>query len=464
MISSPRTNDNAQAILPKNRTFRRNQDGTILLAVTPAPGHVNPMLAIACHLRDQGYSIVFNTSEVFRKQVEAEGIRFLPLTGKASFDYRTFNKFLPEGQTLSPGTEELIHDFQHVLADTMLDQCDGIEEIMNAETVSLILADFTFCGILPLLLRQNSYRPPIVSIGVSPVVLSSSDTSFFGPATSKEARERNREETTQFQADLACVNEYVDNLLAGYGSMPLPRFFLDCLYTLPDLFLQLTADAFEFPRTDMPDHVRLVGPILPKPSSSFQPPDWWKELDGSKPVVLVTQGTIANGDLHELIGPAIIGLATEDVKVIAATGRSVEALTTPVPSNAIVTSFIPFQELFPKVDVFVTNGGYGAVNQALSIGVPVVVGGETEDKAFVAARVAWTGAGINLGTSRPSPEEVRDAVRKVLKDSSYRSKARTLQANFARYVALDAISRYVESFLRSDINSFEDTHAPTSAT
>ena len=99
------------------------------------------------------------------------------------------------------------------------------------------------------------------------------------------------------------------------------------------------------------------------------------------------------------------------------------------------------------MSVFVTNGGYGAVNQALSMGVPLVVAGDTEDKAFVAARVAWTGAGISLGTSRPTSLEVRYAVREVLRNQTYRNHARRLQNRFADYNALDHVTGYVESYL-----------------
>ena len=52
----------------------------------------------------------------------------------------------------------------------------------------------------------------------------------------------------------------------------------------------------------------------------------------------------------------------------------------------------------------VTNGGYGGVQIALSYGVPLVVAGTTEDKPEVAARVAWSGAGINLKTATPAPQ------------------------------------------------------------
>jgi len=444
--------DLARNIHRTNGSGLRNRDGSILVTATPAPGHVDPLLSIACHLRDQGYAILFNTAEVFRKQVESEGIRFAPLIGRANFDYRTFNKFMPEGQTLTPGPEETIHNMQHVFGDTMLPQCDGIMEIMRREKIDLILTDFVFHGVFPLLLGAQRDRPPIISVCVSPIVLSSIDASPFAPAITVEEKQRNREDTAQFQAGLAPATEYLNCLLQGYGCRSFPGFPLDCIYTLPDLLLQLSVDALEFPRSDMPNHIKFVGPVLPRTRSAFEPPEWWKELDGSKPVVLVTQGTVANMDLNELIGPTLTGLRNEDVTIIAATGRSLKVLTTPIPANAKVTSFVPFMEILTKVDAFVTNGGYGAVNQALSMGVPLVVAGDTEDKAFVAARVAWTGAGINLRTSRPTPEQVRCAVRDVLNDDAYRTGARQLRQIFAQHDALKTITGYVESFLSSGRN------------
>jgi UDP:flavonoid glycosyltransferase YjiC (YdhE family) len=82
------------------------------------------------------------------------------------------------------------------------------------------------------------------------------------------------------------------------------HFFVDCMYLLPDMFLQFTAEAFEYPRSDMPETVRFIGPILPSRTVEFEEPAWWPELDGSRPVVLITQGTLANHDLNEVIQPA----------------------------------------------------------------------------------------------------------------------------------------------------------------
>ena len=69
-----------------------------------------------------------------------------------------------------------------------------------------------------------------------------------------------------------------------------------------------------------------------------------------------------------------------------AVGRPIDAIPGPIPSNARLASYLPFEWVLPKVDVFVTNGGYGSVNQAMSFGIPLVTAGLTEDKADVNAR------------------------------------------------------------------------------
>lgn len=217
-------------------------------------------------------------------------------------------------------------------------------------------------------------------------------------------------------------------------------FFLDSAACLPDRFLELTAEAFEYPRSDMKKSIQFIGNLMPNGHTKLPMPAWWDSLDESKPVVLVTQGTIANWDLSQLIEPAIAALAGEQVTVIVAAGRpDLEAIRLPEgvkPENAKIENYIPFEQILPRVDVFVTSGGFGSVNLSLSKGIPMVVAGDTEDKIFTASRVGWSGAGINLATGRPTGEQIRTAVRAVLQDKKYKENATRLQKEFARYVLL----------------------------
>jgi UDP:flavonoid glycosyltransferase YjiC (YdhE family) len=143
---------------------------------------------------------------------------------------------------------------------------------------------------------------------------------------------------------------------------------------------------------------------------------------------------VANHNFWLLIAPTLTALANEpDVLVVAtAGGRPVEAIPCAVPPNARIASYLPFEWLLPRVDVLVTNGGYGSVNQAMSFGIPLVTAGMTEDKADVNARVAWSGVGLNLATNEPMPEALRAAVRTVLDRPAYRMRASQMADEFAR--------------------------------
>ena len=129
-------------------------------------------------------------------------------------------------------------------------------------------------------------------------------------------------------------------------------------------------------------------------------------------------------------------------------GRPIDAIPGPIPGNARLASYLPFEWMLPKVDVFVTNGGYGSVNQAMSFGIPLVTAGLTEDKADVNARVAWSGVGIDLATNEPTPQALREAIRTVLDKPNYRLRASLMAEEFDR---IDTRSEILRSSAKSRI-------------
>jgi len=114
-------------------------------------------------------------------------------------------------------------------------------------------------------------------------------------------------------------------------------------------------------------------------------------------------------------------------------GQPAGSIPVDIPDNARVTAFLPYEQVLPKVDLLITNGGYGTVNMALAHGIPIVSGGLTEDKEEVSATVQWSGAGIDLRTNQANPEMVRSAARQILDSSVYRDRARELAEEFAQH-------------------------------
>jgi UDP:flavonoid glycosyltransferase YjiC (YdhE family) len=166
-------------------------------------------------------------------------------------------------------------------------------------------------------------------------------------------------------------------------------------------------------------------------------------------VVLVNQGTVATR-ADDLIVPTLRALAGQDLLVIATTGGvPIDRLGIDVPPNARVESFVPFAALMPHLSLVITNGGYGGVQFALAHGVPLIVAGATEEKPEIAARVAWSGAGINLKSKTPAPEQIRAAVDAVLGNPAFRQAARRIQADYAAHDAAHEAATLLEQLART---------------
>ncbi|WP_019703441.1 glycosyltransferase [Paracidovorax oryzae] len=424
-----------------------------LLAATALPGHVMPVLAVARHLVQLGHEVRIHTGGIFRTQAEGTGASFVPLLPGIGQDFREFGQQHPQLQRLPPGPPRLAYGLKHFFADAIALQYEGLRRILDGGfDADAIVTDTMFCGTMPLLLGPRSARPPVVALGISALALSSADTAMFGSALPPPATAQQRQQYQALQAlvrrtTFDDVQRHFDGVLAQLGCPPLPGFFADAMFTLPDLYLQLTAEAFEYPRSDLPDTVRFVGPLLAPPSQGFEPPPWWHTLDDGRSVVLVTQGTLANEDPNHLIVPTLKALADmPHLHVIATTGGPVPpGVAAAAPANARVLDFVPYDRLLPKVHAMVTNGGYGSVNHALSLGIPMVVAGSTEEKPEIAARIAWTGAGINLKTGQPTSRAIADAIHQLLGNASYRQRAQAMRDAFAGYDALASIAQALES-------------------
>jgi MGT family glycosyltransferase len=417
-----------------------------VLCTTPAQGHTAPLLALARRLVDEGHDVVFFTTAHYRDKVAATGASFVPFAEE--YDAHDLMVLNPERESSSKrGVRGVKDDLRRIFIGPIPGQYRDLRAILEDRPTDGIVVDSMFLGAMPLALGPRQSRPVLACVGVMPYAACSRDTAPFGvafqPGKGPLARARNRvmNWATEHGA-LADIQRFARRRLAEAGvSEGFPGYFIDLQPKVVDAYLQATVAGFEYPRSDLAPSVRFVGPILAPPTSDFEEPAWWSELDAARPVVHVTQGTLDNADLDRLLLLTTRALAREDVLVVASTGGpEPEPLRPGLPPNVRLERFIPHDRLLPHVDVMVTNGGYGGVQQALANGVPLVVAGDSEDKPEVAARVHWSGTGINLRTGRPSPAMVTRAVRAVLDHPTYRARARALQEQIGASTPLDAIS------------------------
>lgn len=423
----------------------------LLIASMSPIGHIGPLLNLTRALVDRGDRVTVLTAAARAGLIRAAGGRPRALPPQTDIDEARLDEQFP-GRAGTTGIRRVDFDLTNLFVAPMPHQAAALAELFAETRFDAVIADAMFFGVLPFLLGDPSARPPILSYSTTPLFVNSRDTGPAGlglaPSSTALGRTRNRALTTLTRRVLLRGSQTAANrLLDRMNSRPLPVFLTDA-GLLADRYIAPTVPEFDYPRSDLPSSVRYVGAVHPEPTWDFRPPPWWHRLDGRRPVVHVTQGTIDNADLTRLLRPTIDALAEEDVTVIATTGgRDVSELGRAIPANTIVAEYIPHDMLLPKVDVMVTNGGYGAVQRALSTGVPLVVAGNTEDKPEVAARVAWSGAGVNLKTGTPTPRAVRNAVRTVLDHPSYRENARRLETALARRDGAAEIAALVDEVI-----------------
>ena len=420
----------------------------ILAAAVPVPSHAATVRRVAADLAGRGHDVTFVSGPQFGEPAEKAGLRFVPLQGIAGFPALREAEYFQARAKLPPGPPQLDYDFTRLFYEPVPDQHATLQQVLTEQpgTPTIVITDQSFMGHWAVQLGAPGIRPvAVIGIGMVPLSLSSSDTAPFGlgipPDSSAEGKARNAAQNQVAEEMLAGstgVLRSVLKQLGATGDMPFP---MNAIVSLPDLFLQLAPAEAEYPRSDLPPGVRFTGPLPAEPADAPLPP-WWDDVLAASRVIVVTQGTVANRDLSQLIEPALRALADTDALVIATTGRD-DAVPGDVPANARVAPFVPYSALLPHASILVTNGGYGASLQALAHGVPVVIAGQSEDKAEVAARLAWTGAALNLATDTPAEASIRAAVDTATTDPAYRAHARRLQAAIGRHNPFDEIAQAV---------------------
>lgn len=403
-----------------------------LFASLPADGHVSPMLPLARELTDRGHEVLWYVGRRYRERVEAVGASWLPFIDALEIDASNLDEQFP-GRADAKGFGKFRFDMREIFIASVPDQAKDLERHIACGQPDVLVVEPSLAAAATVV--HGHCGIPWATLNIGPLTVPSVDTAPFGlglpPTRGAAGRLRNKALQALLNATLMrAVDADYRAMAQRVGIEPTPGGLFATTLS-PYLFLQCTVPSFEYPRSDLPPQVHFAGPHIPPAPPAATLPDWWDEmLEDDRPVVLVTQGTIAI-DPQEVVLPTIEALRDADVQVIATTGGPDPADLPAPPPNARIERYVPFGALMPHVDAYVTNGGYGGLHFALTHGVPLVVAGATEEKPELVARANWSGAGIGIKKQRVTPGQIGPAVRKVLEDPRYRQRARALQAELA---------------------------------
>ncbi len=368
----------------------------ILVYTTPAQGHLYPIMDTALTLARRGHHVHVRTMAAEVGLVAATALRASAVTPAIEA------RVLDDWQQRSP-IASLTRSLQAFIDRAPLEVAD-IRSAIAADRPDLVVVDTNAWGAQA---AAESSGIPWATWHPYPLPFPSKDAPPFGPGL-RVARGPLGWLRDRLLAPLVIrpLQKFLPQLNRVRADAGVPAFaHIKELFLRPPLLLHMTAEPFEYARSDWPANVRLVGPGLWSPPAAT--PEWLPEVE--EPLVLVTCSTEFQDD-GALVDAALAAFAMDSKIRLVCTTAGVDPARFRAPSRAIVERFIPHALLLSRACVVVCHGGMGITQRALASSVPVCVVPWGRDQLEVGRRVVESRAGAMLPRADLSAARLRDAV------------------------------------------------------
>jgi UDP:flavonoid glycosyltransferase YjiC (YdhE family) len=382
----------------------------VLFTLLPATGSLHPLVPVADALVRAGHEVAFCSSRSFRPEIEATGfpsfeagldwlvsdpdyikilcraadVEFPALTGKARFAWVTNQLFIGAAA-------------RHLLPDVV-----AVARRWSADVIVRESLEFGGCA------ASEHLGLPHASVAAA------SDSAL--------------DLRSQLAEPLGRLRAAID--LPEDPEVQMPYRYLHLCFSPP---------GWDGPEACFPETAHFLQHAN-SPRGGETMPAWMRQLP-DRPMVLVSLGTV----FHRTPGlfEAILdGLRDEPINLVAAVGRDQDpARFGEQPSNVRIERYLPQTLLLPHADLFVSHGGFNSTKESLSVGTPMVVVPIAGDQPYTAERCAALRVARVIPPDARTPDRIKEAVRQVLGDPSFRTGAEALQRDMA---ALPDVTRAVE--------------------
>lgn len=283
---------------------------------------------------------------------------------------------------------------------------------LAAHPADVVAADFAYFGAW---LAAERAGVPCASIFHSGLPFPAEGHAPFGSPLDADGGDA---ETRNAELRLDAISQRVDAALgAARAALRLPPIAARLLARpyAKALNVLTTFEAFELPRPHLARHAAgpllWAGPCLG--SRGAEQGDFpWARLEGSKPCVYISLGTVFN-DQPAVYAALLDGVHRAGARAVVAAGASYAAIRARAAPDDVVVRFAPQVALLPRMAAVIGHGGNNSTNEALRAGKPLIVVPFGGEQIANARRVLALGVGAALDPDRLSVERVADAVRAV---------------------------------------------------
>lgn len=420
----------------------------ILFANIPADGHFSPLTTLAVHLKNAGHDVRWYTGPSYAAKIEKLAIPYYLFDKAKEVTVNNIDEVFPQRQKIKNHVKKVIFDICTYFIERGPEFFEDIKEINKSFNFDVLIADNAFTGIS---FVREKLKKHTVAIGILPLGESSKElpppimgltpaSSFTGKAFHSFLRFLT--DNVLLKKPYALAQKFHDQ----YGVKAKSKNIFDMQIEKSTLYLQSGTPGFEYKRSNLSRHIHFIGPLLPYAAGTSKNNAFKTKLGKYSKVILVTQGTF-EGDVNKLIIPSIEAFkGTDNLLIVTTAGWHTAMLRERYKAyeNILIENFIPFNDVMPYIDVFVSNGGYGGVLLSICNKVPMVVAGIHEGKNEICARVGYFKLGLNLRTEKPDPSKIISAVKEVMTNNTYRKNVEKLAAEFKQYNPETLCEKHIE--------------------
>jgi MGT family glycosyltransferase len=415
---------------------------TIIFFPEGAYGPTNNCVGIGDVLRRRGHRVVFVVEESFAGTLAAKGfeertMRLTPPPEVEEVPGQFWKDFIRDtAPVFRRPTIEQIREFVAPTFEALLDGAryvdDRLREIIDEVRPDVIVEDnvLTFPAILA------SGRPWVRVVSCNPTEIK--DPAVPPPFSGYPSDDEDGWDA--YWNEYAAAHEELHASFSAFcverGAPALPKG--EFIHASDWLNLYVYPEAVDYAR-EVP-----LGPTWHNLGAAVRDTDAaWEvpaELGSEGKLVYLSLGSLGSADV-ELMQGLVDAMGASGHRVIVSKGPQHDQIT--LHDNMVGAEFLPQTSVLPHVDLVITHGGNNTVTEALYFGKPMVLLPLFWDQYDNAQRIHETGFGVRLDTYGHAPEELREAVDRLLADDALRARlaegARALQAAPGTVRAADLI-------------------------
>ena len=390
---------------------RRQLPPSVFIFVSPAYGHVGPLLPLAGELVKRGFAVRVYTGGEMRAQVEKTGAVCI------SYDaYYAMGK-TPEGSA---------YGFSR-----MLELAESMDEAIGAD-VRTFQPHFAIVDTMSVWGRLLAEKHGLKIVLSSATRIMNRDTipGDFGDYFDKLwLHEEQIVEELKHLSDKGFKKASILSLLT-------PGTDTDCIVYIPEELQGNTQSINEdrvffagYSKDPMQEETRREaaadeGTAAEGSGLRFAAAEGSAAEGKNRPLIYVTMGTVSSRSAW-FFRSAIAAFRTMDVDVVMAVwDHIVIGMLGKLPDNIHVYNKVDQEEILKKADAAIFHGGLGTIRDCLLCGVPMAVYPTVADQFGNSRMVKESGVGIALCDHKP--DTLRRAAASILTEPAFRERAKAL--------------------------------------